>query len=336
MKKVSYILLVVLLAVTSSNITAQDIHFSQFYASPLSLNPANTGNYDGDWRIMNNYRNQWRALSIPFRTISIGLDRQIWVHSEKFSAGFYVINDKSGPAGLTVNKIYLSVAWHKTINGHNLHTGIQGGMVFKKFSMDALTFPSQFDMTTGYFNNQMPANEDNTNLNATYPDLNFGIGWSKKLRLFEPEAGLSFFHLTMPKESFLENNNHLPIRAALNLVLNIPIKNWFAHPMILYMKQTRATDFLGGFEFGYNIPKSNFIKQIFAGYFFRKDFSTSFDASIAVIGLQYKQLRLGFSYDINSSPLIIATNRKGAFEVSLIYISKSTIPQKVTLPCDRL
>jgi hypothetical protein len=38
----------------------QDIHFSQYYASPLSLNPANTGNYDGDWRLMNSYRQQWK------------------------------------------------------------------------------------------------------------------------------------------------------------------------------------------------------------------------------------------------------------------------------------
>ncbi len=336
MKKFKYILLIVFIAVTSVKLTAQDIHFSQFYASPLSLNPAYTGNFDGDWRITNNYRNQWRALSIPFRTISFGFDRQFWLHSEKFSGGIFVVNDKSGPAGLTVNKLFLSFAWHKTINGHNLHIGIQGGLVFKSFSMDALTFPSQFDMTTGYFNNQLPLNESTTNLGTNYPDLNFGIGWSKKLRYFEPEAGLSFFHLTMPKESFLENNNHLPIRSALNLGLNIPIRNWFAHPMVLFMKQIRATDFLAGFEFGYNLPKSKVIKQVFAGYFFRNDFTTAFDASIAVIGLQYKQLRLGFSYDINSSALKAATNHRGAFEISLIYISKSTIPQKVTLPCDRL
>jgi len=332
--KITYFVIILLVSGTSA--LSQDIHFSQFYASPLSLNPANTGNYDGDWRIMNNYRNQWRALSIPFRTISVGFDRQFWLHSEKFSGGIYVINDKSGPAGLTVNKIFLSFAWHKTVNGHNWHTGIQGGMVFKSISMGSLTFPSQYDMTTGQFNNQLPVNEDNIGLSDNYPDLNFGIAWSKRLRFFEPELGVSFFHLTMPKETFLGNNNRLPIRTALNLGFNIPIKNWFAHPMALYMRQTTATDLLGGLEFGYNIPKANVIKQIFAGYFFRNDFSTAFDASIAVIGLQFKQLRLGFSYDINSSPLKIATNRRGAFEVSLIYISKSTIPQKVTIPCDRL
>ena len=331
-----HILFFCLFVVIQSTTTAQDIHFSQFFASPLSLNPANTGNFDGDWRIMNNYRNQWRALSIPFRTISVGFDRQFYVHSEKFSGGIYVINDQSGPAGLKVNKLFLSVAWHKFTNGHNLHFGIQGGMVFKNFSMDKITFPNQFDMTTGYFNSEFNTGESNFNLNTSYPDLNFGIAWNKKLRLCEPELGVSFFHLTMPKETFFESNNRLPIRTAITGGLNIPISNFFVHPQILYMMQSHASEFIGGGEFGYNIPKAKFINQIFAGYFFRNDFSTAFDASILEIGLQYKQLRLGFSYDINSSPLKIATNKRGAFEFSLIYISKSTIPQKITLPCDRL
>ena len=320
----------------SINLVAQDIHFSQYYASHLSLNPSNTGNFDGDWRFTNNYRNQWRALSIPFRTISVGFDRQIWIHSEKLSAGIYVINDKSGPAGLTVNKIYLSGAWHKTINDHNLHGGIQFGMVFKNFSMDGLTFPSQFDMTSGYFNGQLNTNEDNFQLNTNYFDLNFGLGWSKKLRIIEPELGVSFFHITNPKESFFESNNNLPLRMIYLGGLNFPFGHFYLHPRAIYMRQHKAAEFLGGSELGFKIPKSALFKEIFVGYYFRNDFATTYDASIAVFGIQFKEFRLGFSYDINSSPLKIATNKKGAFEFSLIYISKSTVPQKVTIPCDRM
>jgi len=336
MKKNYVILLFVTLNFIVLNNFAQDIHFSQYYASPISLNPANTGNFDGDWRLMNNYRNQWKALTIPFRTISVGFDRQFWLHSEKFSGGLFVINDKSGPAGLTVNKVFASVAWHKTINYNNLHFGIQGGIVIKSFSMDNLTFPNQFDMTTGQFNSQMPLIENNVGLNENYPDFNAGFSWSKKTRLFEPEIGISFFHLLRPTDSFLQNNNKLPIRTSLFAGLNIPIKSFYFHPMLLNMRQSKATDLLMGSEFGFNFTKAKTIKQIFAGYFFRNDFSTAFDASIAVIGLQFKQLRLGFSYDINTSHLRVATNKRGAFEVSLIYISKSTVPQKITIPCDRM
>lgn len=329
------ILFLSLLAVSSGVVLAQDIHFSQYYASPLSLNPANTGNFDGDWRVTNNYRNQWRALSIPFRTISAGFDKQLWIYSEKFSWGAYVINDKSGPAGLTVNKIFLSFAWHKTRNNNNYHIGLQGGLVTKNFAIKDLTFPNQFDMTTGYFNNQISNNEDNFRLNTTYPDLNFGIGWNKKMRFFTPDIGVSLFHIISPKEAFFDSKNNLPLRTAVNAGLNVPIGIFFIRPMAFYMMQTdKATEMLGGGEIGFNFAKAKIIRQVFAGYLFRNDFSTAFDASILIFGLQFKQLQLGFSYDINTSPLKVVTNKKGAFEVSLIYISKSTIPQKITIPCN--
>ena len=53
---------------------AQDIHFSQFYASPLTLNPSLTGNFDGLMRFGGNYRNQWASVSVPYSTASVYTD----------------------------------------------------------------------------------------------------------------------------------------------------------------------------------------------------------------------------------------------------------------------
>ncbi|MEC7159268.1 MAG: type IX secretion system membrane protein PorP/SprF, partial [Bacteroidota bacterium] len=39
-----------------STANSQDIHFSQYYASPLTLNPALTGLHGGDFRAVVNYR----------------------------------------------------------------------------------------------------------------------------------------------------------------------------------------------------------------------------------------------------------------------------------------
>ncbi len=41
-----------------SSVNAQDIHFSQFFASPLNLNPATTGVLSCDMRFSAIYRNQ--------------------------------------------------------------------------------------------------------------------------------------------------------------------------------------------------------------------------------------------------------------------------------------
>lgn len=322
----------------SLSLFSQDIHFTQYYYSPLNLNPANTGNFDGDWRFTNNYRNQWKSLSIPYRTTAISFDHQLYIYSEQFSYGIDIIDDKSGAAGLTVNKIFASFAYHKKIETNNLHFGIQGGIVFKRYYIDELTFPSQFDMTTGYFNNQLPNNETNINTHINYPDLNFGALWQKQIRYFlQTELGLSTYHLIMPKESFNNDDNKLPIRYSIYGGINIPINSFYLKPQIFEMRQHKATDLLMGIETGFNLKKKPIgLKKIFGGTFIRNDFSTANDALIFMLGFRIKQLHLSFSYDINTSPLTVATKNKGAFEFSLIFISKSTIPKKITIPCERM
>ena len=58
----------------STPLFSQDIHYSQFYNSPLNLNPANTGMFDGDFRFAANQRTQWRSVTVPFSTFSLSAD----------------------------------------------------------------------------------------------------------------------------------------------------------------------------------------------------------------------------------------------------------------------
>jgi type IX secretion system PorP/SprF family membrane protein len=330
-----YVLILFLIITFKTN--SQDIHFSQYFYSPLTLNPANAGNVEADWRFVNNYRNQWKSLSIPFRTIAVSFEHQWYIYSEQLSYAINIINDKSGPIGLTVNKIFITLSYHKTIKQSNWHFGLQGGMVFKNYSFENITFPTQFDMTTGYFNPQLNNFETNLVNNLNYPDFNIGISWDKPMRLFHPEIGLSAYHLILPKESFNDDNHKLTIRHTLYGGVTIPIKSFYFTPRIFQMRQRKATDLITGSEVGYNIPnKTLLLKRIFTGIYFRNDFTTAFDASILMIGAQIKHWQLGFSYDINTSELAKATQRRGAFEVSVIYTSKSTIPKKITIPCDRM
>ncbi|MBP5582449.1 MAG: type IX secretion system membrane protein PorP/SprF, partial [Bacteroidales bacterium] len=54
--------LVLFFSIVAVSAFSQEIHFSQFYASPLSINPANTAWYDGNLRVNAMYRTQWRAI----------------------------------------------------------------------------------------------------------------------------------------------------------------------------------------------------------------------------------------------------------------------------------
>jgi hypothetical protein len=70
-----YFFMLSTLLVLESN--AQDIHFSQFFNSPLSTNPANTGFIPAaDFRVGANYRDQWSTIPVPYKTTSIWGDVQ--------------------------------------------------------------------------------------------------------------------------------------------------------------------------------------------------------------------------------------------------------------------
>jgi type IX secretion system PorP/SprF family membrane protein len=319
----------------SINIFSQDIHFSQFYYSPLSLNPANTGYFNGDWRISNNYRTQWASVGKPYNTISIGLDKIFYYKSQQIGGGVYFVNDISGNANLSVNKIFLSGAYHKTYKGNNLHGGIQIGFVVKSFGGD-VTYPSQYDRGTGGFNNQLPNNETALNDNLAYPDINFGLMWSKRFGKIEPEVGYTFFHINNPRENFTDRKNRLPIRHVLYAGTKIDLnEKIFVKPRLLYMNHKRAGDMVLGANFGYNLPVNNYkIESLFFGPHIRTILHKA-DALIFALGLNFKNMDVGISYDINISPLHVASNYAGALEFSLIYRSKSTVPNKIAIPCDR-
>jgi len=328
-------ILVVFLIVFSTEVFSQDIHFSQFYYSPLSLNPANTGHFDGDWRISNNFRTQWGSVGIPYNTISIGFDKTFYYHSQKISGGIYFVNDKSGNANLSVNKIFLSGAYHKVIEGHNLHGGIQVGFVVKSFGGD-VTYPSQYDRGIGGFNNQLPNNETALNDNLSYPDINLGVIWSKRFGRIVPEAGYTMFHLNNPRENFTDRDNRLPLRHAFHVATKLELNdNFFVKPRILYMNHKRAGDMVLGANFGYYLPTNNYkMESLFFGPHLRTILNKA-DALIFATGINFKNMDIGISYDVNISDLSVASNYAGALEFSLIYRSKSSVPKKVAIPCDR-
>ena len=240
------------------NLNAQDIHFSQFYFSPLSLNPANTGNYKGDYRFFGNYRSQWRDISKAYNTFSAGGDFNIYPSNQNVSGGLIFINDKSG-GNLQIMKIMPSAAIHKKIAGYNLHVGIQPGVVIKTIDFYAHSFPNQLNWNSGKFDNSLPNIETNVSQRFTYFDLNTGFAASKRFGKIEPEIAYALFHLNKPKESFLGNYNKLKVRQAYNIGLN-----YYLNPKIIlrgytmYGYTTKVSDWVSGLNVEYVLSKNVF------------------------------------------------------------------------------
>ena len=62
MRRIIYVLLCIIYF-SPESVQAQDPAFSQFFASPLTLNPALTGKFNGTLRVAGNYRNQWPQIN---------------------------------------------------------------------------------------------------------------------------------------------------------------------------------------------------------------------------------------------------------------------------------
>lgn len=318
------------------NLISQDVHFSQYYFSPLSLNPANTGNYKGDWRFFGNYRSQWRDISKAYNTYSVGGDFNFFPKSLNFSGGLIFISDKSG-GNLSVNKILPSFAFHHKIAGFNMSFGVQPGYVMKSIDFYAHSFPNQLNWNTGKFDNTLQNNEVNVIQRSNYLDINAGYIVSRRFGRFEPELGFAGFHLNSPKESFLGFDNRLPIRQAYHTALTYHVNGTIllmAHSMYGYT--TKVSDWVSGLNVEYILSKGVFFtNSVFAGFMWRDGFKRNADAGIATVGMNYSHYTIGFSYDITFSGLKTAVDYKGAYEIAFIYRSRNSRLSKKVIPCER-
>jgi len=137
MKKI----LLALATLFSVEAMAQDVHFTQYFTSPLTLNPANTGLVNSDWRISGNYRSQWGSVNAtPYQTGSLSYDMATLrgkLNGDALGVGVIAVYDKSGTGALQNITTGLSLAYHKRLSSdedkpRNLSIGLQGVMVQKK------------------------------------------------------------------------------------------------------------------------------------------------------------------------------------------------------------
>src|SRR5258705_13213185 len=77
MRKCKSIIVVFIAMIIAGKSNAQDPAFSQFFSSPLNINPALTANINADWRAIANFRDQWIGPASPYATGTISYDRKI-------------------------------------------------------------------------------------------------------------------------------------------------------------------------------------------------------------------------------------------------------------------
>jgi type IX secretion system PorP/SprF family membrane protein len=301
--------------------SAQDLHFSQFFNSPLSTNPANTGFIpDADYRMGAHYRNQYsNIMNSPYKTMSVFGDAQVF--RDKFENGwmgfgFLALTDVAGSGSLKSTKLYGSVAYHQMMGSSSLLSGgFNVGYVNKRIDVSGLKFPDQFD--GHFFDSNLPTLVMLDNTSVTYLDIQAGINYA-----FFPNddiyinAGYSIHHVNKPKESFFNDNNadgFIPMRhiGFVNAIIKVNDR-LILKPNIFYTNQVNASSLEFGSIANINLSEKG-EKQFITGCYYRWK-----DAVMPILGFQLNQLQFTFSYDATISTLKNFNQYRGAAEFSVV------------------
>lgn len=333
-KKIFLLALIVFLL---KDAASQDLHFSHFFNTPLQINPANTGRFDGAYRLGLDYKSQWNSFVRGYATFSAFGDYKFIRNPksrDQLSAGIVFFNDKAGTGELGTSKVFASLAYHRTFGmqrDFRIGVGLGGGLVQKSLDLSDLIFDRQW--TDDGFDPSSPHDEPLSNGPALrYFDFSGGLTIEfLPSSDFQLNAGASILHTFTPSESFYGNLNEIGTKPTLHAGSYIQVANWVhLEPAIFYTRQKAASEFLYGANIGLHLQAAG--DPVFlAGAWLR-----NVRDIIPVVGVDYKQFRVFGSYDVNVSPLETASELKGGLEFSIIYTGDiQSKLERVVIPCTR-
>ncbi len=308
----------------SNQVSAQGMHFSQYYNAPLLLNPANTGLMsEKDFRIGANYRDQWAKIPVPYKTISAYGDFQLFRGVEGanwLGVGLAFFNDKAGDGELTLNKFEGSIAYHIQVGQFSmLSVGLSGGYGQRNVNYNKLSFNDQWDGFT--FNTlTLDNNEFIGTINTSYFDVGAGINYAfypNEFTYIKFGAGLA--HLNQPQETFYGQKgyvNTLGLRPTGNIDGLFRVsQTLILNPSVYYTMQKGAYELLfGSLAMVFVSDDHDSQTQLVFGGFYRWN-----EAAVVAMGVQFNNLRIMGSYDYTISSLSPDLNGNGGWELGLMY-----------------
>lgn len=332
--------LLILLTGLFSGLQAQDIHWSLFQMSPLTLNPALTGAYEGTVRIGGIYRDQARSfLPGAYVTPSFYADAPLLNvgKTDWIGVGGMLYNDQAGAGSLTNTGALASVSYHKSLDKKRntvLTFGLQGGFVQRRIEPGdindgGLLFANEIDQrfqSGGNAYQRIGANLPQ-DPNRSFFDLNAGVLLTAKMnKQTDINIGFSLYHLLTPRYGLIETNDNvtndqattrLPRRFQLHGQFNFKMsKKWTLSPAFLYNRISSASELQVQGMLGYKInPEKDLTLKFGPGYRLG-------DALEILMGVDIKNLRVMASYDATLSSLSDLNNSVGGFEIAASYIIK--------------
>lgn len=302
---------------------AQDHLYSQFFDSPIYLNPALTGQFKGDLRMNLIYRNQWTSVPGTLSYLSASIDYNV----PRFGGGVGLIFTRSSEGTAYLDKTNVSGVYSYSVGSEDfvLSFGLQAGATNRVLDYSKLVFGDQIDPTLGIVSGSsagpLPFN------NKFY----FDSGVGTNLVVGEFDIGLAMQHLNQPNESFTGTPSKLPIRTNAHLSYRMdlnPFENLdddeksYVIPSVVFYKQSQAESYSIGLQYKR--------RSINVGLWYRSGVNTG--PSAIVLSLIFdlyinrdggEKLRFGVSHDAPVSGLSYG-NTSGTQEGSIGY--ETTLP----------
>ena len=267
--------------------------YSQYMWSDYVINPAFTGSTSYS-PVRLSYRKQWVGFNGSPETMFIGGYTSL--DSNRIGLGGMIFKDATGGA-ITQSGVLLNYAYRVRFNSNNnLSLGIGGMFNQYTFDNDAVQALDANDVA-------LQAGKQR----SFAPDVSFGVLFQSKQKL---KIGLAVNQLIQSKLTKLDRITlanrlirHYNASASYNFELN---KNFELEPSLLF-KATAVTPIQADIN-----AKLQYKKLLWLGLSYRTS-----DAVVAMLGLNYKNIFLGYSYDATISAMRNYTS--GSHEIVVGY-----------------
>ena len=286
---------------------SQDAHYSQFYANPLYLNPAFAGTVNCP-RFSINFRDQWPAFKNNFLSFSAGYDQ----HISELHGGIGVLATGDILGGGIFQSYSAGAIYNFRVQaGYQffLQFALQANYLYSSLNWSKLHLASELFGGSSDF-------QEYNNYKKSQFDANFGfVGYTPYLYF-----GFAMHHLLPLERNYLTSKNKMSWEPKFTAHVGGKItivqkmrgeENYgdiYLHPNIIFMSQGKFHYLHEGFYFNFY--------PLTIGAWLRHNFK-NLDALIVSCGVEYKLIRVGYSYDFNLTKL---EKTGGAHEVSLQFI----------------
>lgn len=314
--------------IESSLLAQSPIHFSQYGATPMHINPAATGAFYGSARWTSTYRNQWSFTGNPYTSMATSFDAQVFsdiLKDDYFAVGLTAYNDVAGVGLSTLNQANLSLAYGRSLDAFDNHIfslGFQGG--YSMHSLDFAQYIWERQWNGSSFDPTISPNEPFGADNFAFTDFSAGIHYfysNHSNRQFT--AGMAMYHLTQPAINYFGKVEQIYRRLNFHVSARLSQENSPVSfcPSAILINQGPNNLFMFGHEFLFRLQEaSQMVDRIKEVNFSIGTHVRWRDALVFSSRVEWGGFMAGVSFDVNLSSYFAASRGSGGPEIVVGYI----------------